>query len=88
MESVRKDVECTFGSLKARFRILRNPIEYHDQSCIDNVFFTCCIIHNILLTIDGLDSRWENLVGNFCSVHYIIVFDMEFYCRLASTSSR
>jgi hypothetical protein len=28
MESVRKDVECTFGILKCRFRILRNPIPY------------------------------------------------------------
>jgi hypothetical protein len=26
LESTRKDVECTFGILKARFRILKNPI--------------------------------------------------------------
>jgi len=28
MESVRKDVECTFGILKCRFRILRNPVPF------------------------------------------------------------
>ena len=23
------------------------------------MFFTCCIFHNLLLTFDGLDARWE-----------------------------
>ncbi len=59
VESVRKDVECCFGSIKQRFRILKNPIEYHTKDSIDNVFFTCCILHNMLLQFDGLDRRWE-----------------------------
>ena len=58
-ESVRKDVECTFGSLKGRFRCLKVPIFYNTREVVDNMFFTCCILHNLLLTIDGLDSRWE-----------------------------
>ena len=29
LESVRKDVECLFGLLKARFRFLAGNIEYH-----------------------------------------------------------
>jgi hypothetical protein len=28
MESVRKDVECTFGILKCRFRIISHPVPY------------------------------------------------------------
>ena len=36
MESVRKDVECTFGILKCRFKILSNPIPYVSHS-----FFLC-----------------------------------------------
>ena len=24
------------------------------------MFFTCCILHNMLLTEDGYDRRWEN----------------------------
>ena len=63
VESVRKDVECTFGILKGRFRCLKLPIYYQDKETIDNMFFTCCILHNILLTVDGYDVRWENGVN-------------------------
>jgi hypothetical protein len=31
LESVRKDVECFFGILKRRFRILKMPIQFHKQ---------------------------------------------------------
>jgi hypothetical protein len=30
-----------------------------NQSLIDFVFFTCCILHNFILEYDGLDCRWE-----------------------------
>ena len=59
VESTRKDVECTFGILKSRWRFLRNGIVLHDQNSIDNAFFTSCILHNLILEYDGLDSRWE-----------------------------
>jgi Plant transposon protein len=32
LDSVRKDVECTFGVLKARFRILRNGMRFHKKN--------------------------------------------------------
>ena len=38
LESVRKDVECFFGVLKGRFRILKLPILYKEMEDIDNVF--------------------------------------------------
>ena len=63
VESVRKDVECVFGILKDRFRCLKLPIYLHDENVIDNMFFTCCILHNMLLTEDGYDRRWENGVN-------------------------
>ena len=63
VESVRKDVECVFGILKGRFRCLKLPIYHHDNAVIDNMFFTCCILHNMLLTEDGYDRRWENGVN-------------------------
>ena len=31
MESVRKDVECTFGILKRRFRCLKLPVQWHHK---------------------------------------------------------
>ncbi|CAN0370454.1 unnamed protein product, partial [Ectocarpus fasciculatus] len=60
LESVRKDVECFFGILKGRFRILKLAMAYHEQERIDNVFFTCCILHNMLHTFDGMDELVEN----------------------------
>lgn len=60
VESVRKDVECVFGILKGRFRCLKLPIYLHDKPTIDSMFFTCCILHNMLLVEDGYDRRWES----------------------------
>ncbi|CAB1116194.1 unnamed protein product [Ectocarpus sp. CCAP 1310/34] len=60
LESVRKDVECFFGILKGRFRILKLAMAYPEQERIDNVFFTCCILHNMLHTFDGMDQVMGN----------------------------
>ena len=59
MESERKHVECGFGILKARFRILKLPIRMHKFAEIDDMFFTCCILHNMCLDIDGADDGWH-----------------------------
>lgn len=60
MESMRKDVEGTFGILKNRFRILKYGLRYPSQEACDNVVFACMILHNMLLQIDGLD-KWEGV---------------------------
>ena len=52
LESVRKAVECTFGILKKRFRILRSDMECRDPNQIDAIFRTCCALHNMLLRHD------------------------------------
>lgn len=59
LESVRKDVECVFGDLKKRFRFLKAPINIQKKETIDNAFVTCCILHNMLLSIDGFADRWK-----------------------------
>ncbi len=41
IESVRKDVECTFGILKKRWRILNNGLQYCNISDCNNIFLTC-----------------------------------------------
>lgn len=56
VESVRKDVECTFGILKQRFRMLRVPMEFKKAVTIEDTFKTCCMLHNRLLHHDGLDT--------------------------------
>lgn len=60
LESVRKDVECFFGRLKARFRILRSDILFHHQYKVDNVFVASSILHNMNLLYDGFDVAWKD----------------------------
>jgi hypothetical protein len=59
MESTRKDVERAFGILKARFRCLKLQVLFHKQTDIDFMFWTCAILHNMILTFDGRDHLWE-----------------------------
>jgi hypothetical protein len=62
VESVRKDVECCFGILKQRWRFFLKGIELHFQPQIEAAFFTCCILHNMLLDWDDLINPWEKNV--------------------------
>ena len=57
-ESMRKDVECTFGILKGRWRILKTGIRLQSLNAADDIWFTCCALHNMLLEVDGLNTRW------------------------------
>lgn len=66
IEGIRKDVECTFGILKGRFRILKNGFRVHNLETTDNIFKTCCALHNMLLEVDGLDLEWkEGVKGDY-----------------------
>ena len=59
VESMRKDVECTFGIMKGRWRILKTGIRVEGVEAVDQVWLTCCALHNWLLEIDGLDKAWD-----------------------------
>ena len=67
IESLRKDVECTFGILKGRFRILKSGIRLHGVEAVDKVWKTCCALHNLLLEFDGRlnDEEWLATDGEF-----------------------
>ena len=63
LESMRKDVECTFGILKQRFSILRHGIRLESIKNCDEVWMTCCGLHNVLLKLDGYDKNWSTTNG-------------------------
>jgi hypothetical protein len=65
LESVRKDVECTFGILKGRFRVLKSGIRLHGIEAADKIWLTCCALHNWLLEVDGWNQPWEGSLGQF-----------------------
>ena len=59
LDSMRKDVECTFGIMKGRFCILRYGIQLKSIEKCDKIWKTCCTLHNMLLFIDGLHKDWD-----------------------------
>ena len=59
LESMRKDVECLFGIMKGRFLILRYGFRFQKIYMCDQLWLTCCAMHNMLLNIDGLHENWE-----------------------------
>ena len=65
LESMWKDVECTFGILKGRFRLLKAGIRCHGVDVADNVWMTCCALHNMLVEVDGFTVDWTGDDGLF-----------------------
>ncbi len=56
VESVRKDVECVFGILKKRWKILDFGMRFHDINVVEKIFVVCCILHNNMLSeMDSTD---------------------------------
>ena len=52
--SVRKDAECTFGVLKARFRVLTSRIYRRKASDVEKLFKVCCCLHNMNMRARGV----------------------------------
>lgn len=57
---MKKGVECTFGILKVRWRVLKYGIKLWGIDKTDTVWLTCFTLHNWLLEIDGLAIGWKN----------------------------
>jgi hypothetical protein len=49
LESVRKDVECTFRILKKRWKVLSHGFKQRDIVKCEQIFIACCVLHNFLL---------------------------------------
>jgi DDE superfamily endonuclease len=64
LELFQKDSECTFGILKGRFRILKTGIRVEGTKAADNIWLTCCALHNWLLRCDGLADKWKKGVAS------------------------
>lgn len=42
---------------------MKNGVRLHNASDVDDVWRTCCALHNWLLEADGLNARWERGVN-------------------------
>ena len=41
------------------WRILKTGVRMHGLEILDDIWFTCCAVHNMLLNCDGLDKKWK-----------------------------
>lgn len=88
LESLRKDVEKLFGEMKQEFAILKYGSRFNDLTLMDNIFLTCCAIHNQRKTLAGMDEMWNldiiiNAVDDdLCQVPAAVFRRLEEYQRL------
>jgi len=65
VESVHKDIKCTFGILKGQYWILKYGIQLQSVDACDKIWYTCCTLHNWLVDIDGYNFPWDGELGLF-----------------------
>lgn len=56
LSRARMRVECTFGILTNKWRILHRALDVNPKTC-DVIIKACCILHNYVRKHDGLRSR-------------------------------
>ena len=60
-EAVTKDIERCFSVLQARFAIVKNPCRLWSMDVINDIMFTCCILHNMIVE-DEQDLDLQDIV--------------------------
>jgi hypothetical protein len=48
-EACKKDVECAFGILQARFSIVRGSARFWDETTLNDIMKACIILHNMII---------------------------------------
>jgi hypothetical protein len=56
---MQKDVECMFGILIGRWRILKTGVWIYGDNNVDKIWSACCALHNWLLEVDRLTDKWD-----------------------------
>ena len=51
-----------FWDLKGWWQILKTGNRVQGLESADKVWLTCCVLHNWLLEIDGLDAGWQSQI--------------------------
>ena len=63
-EAYRKDVECAFEVLQARFAIVRGPARFFYQETLQDIIKACIILHNMIIEderdeVEAVDFDYE-----------------------------
>jgi hypothetical protein len=41
--------------------MLKSGLQLHGTDLVDKTWLTCCVLHYMLLEVDGLDTPWDGL---------------------------
>ncbi|GJV54131.1 ALP1-like protein [Tanacetum coccineum] len=64
-ESARKDVECAFGVLQGRWRIIQQPTRQYHFNSIRRIMYSCIIMNNMILEDQHMAiSDWHDVYAN------------------------
>lgn len=64
LSRARKTVECAFGILSAKWRLLTKCIET-DISAVDSIIKCICVLHNTILTREGFERHLTDVSLEF-----------------------
>ena len=58
LERTRTNVECCFGILKKRWKILKISLRFRKIATCHKIFVACCMIHNIIKDLETYDEEF------------------------------
>jgi hypothetical protein len=61
LESIRNDIERTFGSMKQHLLCIVNPLTLQEAHILEQLFKAWCVLHNLMLDYNGADD-WTTRV--------------------------
>lgn len=65
LESVRKDVERTFGILNKKWKNLEYGVRFGDIEVVERVLIVCCMLHNMMLSeMETRGKQWQFVEDN------------------------
>lgn len=64
LSRVRKTIECSFGVLYSKWRILSKAIET-DEKLVDTIIKAICVLHNVIIDKEGFERHLKNVLESF-----------------------
>ncbi|XP_036321171.1 uncharacterized protein LOC118735488 [Rhagoletis pomonella] len=63
----RRTVECAFGVISAKFRLLCKPIETSPETA-EKIIKAICILHNTIIDNEGFDGCYEEIISKLPNI--------------------
>lgn len=63
LSRARRCIECAFGILVAKWRFLKTEVQVNPEK-VDILFQTACLLHNILIDLEGVPAQPEQNIYN------------------------